>query len=393
MGKESNTWGVNLGASAKSYAIRRSTRLLLEIPVVVSSLDPEIDFSEECRTSVINAHGCGVTVPRPLPPGTRVSLEIVRSGQQACARVAHVIPLESDSETWLLGIEMEKPGNFWGLEYPPSDWTLTAIGGSPGDAPRSSQAQAAAPAATRPPKQGATGDARPAPVSQCRLTDISVGACYLETQSPFPPGKQVRVSLTAGGTEFTLGGIVRVAHENSGMGIEFAPRTEAHRAHIQELIGKLAGQKEVPRVLVHEEENGKRPAEAIASSASPEDSWDGLLDLVRRKASLTAEQFREALKEQRLGVRRETRVKVVLPARLIVTDDHGQAAQHVVRASDISPRGVVLAGVPGNLGRGDIVSLEYGSKRGRFQVAWVGAAGTATAGQAGVTCLDTSSIW
>ena len=27
-------------------------------------------------------------------------------------------------ETWLVGLELDVPGNFWGIEYAPSDWKI-----------------------------------------------------------------------------------------------------------------------------------------------------------------------------------------------------------------------------------------------------------------------------
>jgi hypothetical protein len=51
---------VRLGGGASGtirYNARRSTRLSLQIPVVVMSLDPARSFREECKTAVVNVHG------------------------------------------------------------------------------------------------------------------------------------------------------------------------------------------------------------------------------------------------------------------------------------------------------------------------------------------------
>ena len=56
-----------MGPSEKTqHAIRRSTRLPLEVPVVVTSLDAAAPFSEQCNTTLVNAHGCGLIVSRAL---------------------------------------------------------------------------------------------------------------------------------------------------------------------------------------------------------------------------------------------------------------------------------------------------------------------------------------
>ena len=52
--------------SSKYYPIRRSTRLPLEIPLRVTSLDPKVKFAEDCNTVTVNAHGCGLMSPKRL---------------------------------------------------------------------------------------------------------------------------------------------------------------------------------------------------------------------------------------------------------------------------------------------------------------------------------------
>jgi hypothetical protein len=49
----------NMDYACKYYPIRQSTRLPLEIRLRVTGLSPEGRFSEDCRTVVVNAHGCG----------------------------------------------------------------------------------------------------------------------------------------------------------------------------------------------------------------------------------------------------------------------------------------------------------------------------------------------
>ena len=62
-----------MGASEKTqHAIRRSTRLPLEVPVLVTSLDAAVPFSEQCNTTLVNAHGCGLIAPRALAHGIQV---------------------------------------------------------------------------------------------------------------------------------------------------------------------------------------------------------------------------------------------------------------------------------------------------------------------------------
>src|ERR1700693_3961351 len=81
-------------------------------------------------------------------------------------------PLGGDPETWLVGLELEIPGNFWGIEYAPTDWKIEEIPSPAAEEPRLDQESSAA--------------AKPARSRRWPLTDISAGACYLETAAPFP---------------------------------------------------------------------------------------------------------------------------------------------------------------------------------------------------------------
>jgi len=100
---------------------RHSTRLSLELPVVISSLDPACDFRKECKTVVVNAHGCGIIVPQLLNNQTPVTVELVSNGASKKGRVVLAIPL-LENFSWFLGVEFDNPGNFWEVEHPPADW-------------------------------------------------------------------------------------------------------------------------------------------------------------------------------------------------------------------------------------------------------------------------------
>lgn len=100
---------------------RRSTRLALQIPVVITSLDPACDFHKECKTAFVNAHGCGVIVPQLLNNRTPVTVELVSKGAKKNGRVVLGIPLLENC-SWFLGVEFDSPANFWEVENPPEDW-------------------------------------------------------------------------------------------------------------------------------------------------------------------------------------------------------------------------------------------------------------------------------
>src|SRR6184192_2041798 len=55
--------------------LRRSSRLPLALPILVTSLQPESDFSEVCETLVVNAHGCAIRSSMKLEPGAPVQFQ------------------------------------------------------------------------------------------------------------------------------------------------------------------------------------------------------------------------------------------------------------------------------------------------------------------------------
>jgi hypothetical protein len=353
-----------MGSSEKAqHAIRRSTRLPLEVPVQITSLNPNVSFSERCNTTLVNAHGCGVISPRAMELNLPVRLEIISAKRHTTALVSEVVPLGGDPETWLIGLELHNPGNFWGIEYAPSDWVVEEL---LQDAPT--------------PAHSAHDDAAKAatPPRRWRLTDVSAGACYLESTTPFPAGTPVLLSIKASSIqanneEYVLDGVVRVSHDATGMGIEF---TAAHNPgqHVEDLIAHLTGTREAPRVFV-----GRAP--------------DLLLDLVLHGPSLTQEQFFSDLRAQRLGKRRDARIDVALPVLLTGVDAGGRPLSQRVITVNISRRGALLEGIHGELKFGDKVSLTRGGKKEEFRVAWIRDEDDPEGARIGVAAVDQNTTF
>lgn len=79
---------------------RRSTRLSLQIPVAVTSLDPVRNFREECKTAVVNVHGCGVIVHQRLEGETPIMVELLSSGAKKRASVVAAVPSAKGAGCW-----------------------------------------------------------------------------------------------------------------------------------------------------------------------------------------------------------------------------------------------------------------------------------------------------
>src|SRR5215469_7059671 len=105
-------------------ATRRSTRLRVEIPVSVTSLDRMRPFAERCLVLVVSAQGCGFRSTRPLQLETPIMVSDLPGGNSVSARVASCVPLGNDG--FLIGAALYNAGNVWGIADPPDDWTAAA---------------------------------------------------------------------------------------------------------------------------------------------------------------------------------------------------------------------------------------------------------------------------
>ena len=140
----------------------------------------------------------------------------------------------------------------------------------------------------------------PEPVSECKLTDLSLGGCYVETESPFPERSGIVLCLKAADMEVQAEGMVRVMHPEFGMGIEFASGTEEQREQVGNFIGFLASRPgTVPQLLITPRALAAHNGYDYRSSQGSPEPEDLLLDLLSRADSLAQEEFLQELRQQR----------------------------------------------------------------------------------------------
>ena len=140
----------------------------------------------------------------------------------------------------------------------------------------------------------------PDAVSQCKLTDLSLGGCYVKTESPFPQSSAVDLCLRAAGMEIHAEGLVRVMHPGHGMGIEFPARTEEQRKSVGEFIEFLAGQPgATPQLEISPRSLVANAVDLNQTSSAATDAEDPLLDLLRTGNTMDEEAFLAELRRQR----------------------------------------------------------------------------------------------
>src|ERR1700722_4390890 len=94
---------------------RRSTRVRVEIPISVVSMDRKHPFSGECLALLISPQGCGLRIAQALPLETPVLLNKLPGGGSASGRVASCLPLGGDGKYFLIGVALYNHGNVWGI--------------------------------------------------------------------------------------------------------------------------------------------------------------------------------------------------------------------------------------------------------------------------------------
>jgi len=138
----------------------------------------------------------------------------------------------------------------------------------------------------------------PEPIANCKLSDLSLGGCYVESESPFPVNTEVELSLRASNTEIKITALIRVMHPGYGMGLEFVSNEGEHRQLVDQFISVLSSHPGSMPLLsispksIHFHE--------VASSASqPEGNADSLVELLRSDLPRSQDEFLAELRRQR----------------------------------------------------------------------------------------------
>lgn len=139
-------------------------------------------------------------------------------------------------------------------------------------------------------------------VPHCKLTDLSLGGCYVQTEAPFPERALVDFCLKTDEFEVHTEGMVRVTHPGHGMGVEFPSRTSEQRAQVGTLIDFLRSSPEAmpelsisPRALIAD----ITQFEPADRNTTADELEDPLVELLRRGSSLEQESFLSELQDQR----------------------------------------------------------------------------------------------
>jgi CheY-like chemotaxis protein len=137
-------------------------------------------------------------------------------------------------------------------------------------------------------------------VPHCKLTDLSLGGCYVETEAPFPERALIDLCLKTGDLEVHTEAMVRVTHPGRGMGVEFPSRTQQQREQVEKVIEFLRNcPGTTPELIVSPRALVADLTQFEHAEKAHEEMDDLLLELLRRGTSLQEEAFLTELHHQR----------------------------------------------------------------------------------------------
>ena len=129
----------------------------------------------------------------------------------------------------------------------------------------------------------------------CRLTDLSLGGCYLTTSSPFPKSTRVILSMKTADLEVRAQAVVRITHPEFGMGVEFLKATTEQQEQVRRVIETLRASGESPELLVEPDGLETSPDEAAPITHTD----DSLVGLFRQPEHVSVEIFLQQMQQQR----------------------------------------------------------------------------------------------
>src|SRR5258706_14997276 len=120
--------GTGVASATAELRKRRSTRIVQAVPLTVAGVDAlGRPFNERTSTLIINCHGCRYQSKHYVLKNMWVTMEIPHpeTGQPprtVRGKVAWIQRPRTLRQLFQVALELEIPGNVWGIAFPPADW-------------------------------------------------------------------------------------------------------------------------------------------------------------------------------------------------------------------------------------------------------------------------------
>src|SRR3981189_202823 len=129
--------GPGIASATAELRKRRSTRIVQAVRLSVAGVDAlGRPFNERTSTLIINCHGCRYQSKHYVLKNMWVTLEVPHpeTGQPprtVRGRVAWIQRPRTVRQLFQVALELETPGNTWGIAFPPEDWFAFPVAAQP----------------------------------------------------------------------------------------------------------------------------------------------------------------------------------------------------------------------------------------------------------------------
>jgi hypothetical protein len=146
-----------------------------------------------------------------------------------------------------------------------------------------------------------------------KVTDISLGGCYVEMLAPLPVDTMVELALTAGDTTMRASGRVRSSQTGLGMGVAFASMSPAHFEKLRKFSLAASGAPEIatagqsaaqlqpkahaglPRAQAGRGNHGSSPPASPRHPPTTAEALEAVIRVLLRKGLLARDELAEEL--------------------------------------------------------------------------------------------------
>ncbi len=212
---------------------RSEQRIVIAFPVVVRGTDSRgSPFVVTTETHDVSCTGASLRGLQSIAPGAKIEIEC--QNQKAWYRVQWASAANRIKE-WRIGVRCLEPGKYiWGV--PPKEWAPDTFEVGETIPQVSAVSGAAVPAAAQEPPRERRRFARHAcrieaqvftegaygkVMMNGKITDISMGGCYVEMLAPLPEETPVELAFSVGQAPLHLAAKVCTAQHGFGMGLAF----------------------------------------------------------------------------------------------------------------------------------------------------------------------------
>jgi hypothetical protein len=188
--------------TVRDTELRRSSRLERPVSLIVLGTNRRGEIFQERTSAVsVNLHGCRYSSRHEYSPDGWVTLQVTgtdgANSRPVRARVRSVYTAQNTRELCQVGVELETPGNVWGISAPPEDWQRLISSGAARNGASSYPPQDSAPTLSSVLDKQVNPTEKKAEITVFPGTPAFGSDTEEVMEKETPPSKQERVVVTA----------------------------------------------------------------------------------------------------------------------------------------------------------------------------------------------------